>query len=127
MKSEGKDEKEEDKKISLNEKVVKALEEDIESLLSKLKGCMDGNDFSNYKMLINNLKDTVNLKQSLDWKLMYSEYSVPVDSEHFQKQVSVWEQDGDGNIRNHKVWNVEESKGSFINGKIDMLAEEIRK
>ena len=99
----------EKEKLSLTEKVVKALDEDINSLLDKLKASLDNNDFSGYKMFINNLKDTVNLKQSLDWKLLYSEYRIQVSGDTFQKQVAVWEQNGDGNIRNHKVWNVEES------------------
>ena len=99
----------EKEKISLTEKVVKALDKDIDSLLDKLKASLDNNNFSNYKMFINNLKDTVNLKQSLDWKLLYSEYKTQVSGNDFQKQVAVWEQNGDGNIRNHKVWNVEEN------------------
>ena len=94
---------------SLTEKVVKALDEDTDSLLGKLKASLDNNNFSNYKMFINNLKDTVNLKQSLDWKLLYSEYSTQVSGDTFQKQVAVWEQNGDGNIKNHKIWNVEEN------------------
>ena len=100
--------KEDEKKITLTEKVVKALDEDIDSLLGKLQSSIKGDAFSNYKMFINNLKDTVELKQSLDWKLMYSEYSTQVDSNTLQKQIAIWEQNGDGNIRNHKVWNVEE-------------------
>ena len=99
----------EKEKLSLTEKVVKALDEDIDLLISKLHASLSNNDFSGYKMLVNNLTNTVGLKQSLDWKLLYSEYSTQVSGDTLQKQVAVWEQNGDGNIKNHKVWNVEES------------------
>jgi hypothetical protein len=49
------------------------------------------------------IKETMNLIDLYDWKLKYSEYNTTEG-----KQVAVWEQNGDGQIRNHKVWNVED-------------------
>ena len=52
--------------ISLREKAIQALKIDIDSLLNKLKVSLDNNNFSNYKMLINNLKDTIELMNTLE-------------------------------------------------------------
>ena len=56
----------ENEKLSLTEKAIQALKVDIDSLLDKLKVSLDNNNFSNYKMLINNLKDTIELMNILE-------------------------------------------------------------
>ena len=53
-------------KPSLKEKAIQTLKVDIDSLLDKLKVSLDNNNFSNYKMLINNLKDTIELMNTLE-------------------------------------------------------------
>ena len=53
-------------KLSLTEKAIQALKIDIDSLLDKLKVSLDNNNFPNYKMLINNLKDTIELMKTLE-------------------------------------------------------------
>ena len=55
-----------EQKPSLTEKAVQALKADIDSLLDKLKVSLDNNNFPNYKMLINNLKDTIELLNTLE-------------------------------------------------------------
>ena len=56
----------EDEKISLTEKAIQTLKVDIDLLLDKSKASLDNNNFSNYKMLINNLKDTIELLNTLE-------------------------------------------------------------
>ena len=49
------------------------------------------------------IKETLNILEIYDWKFMYSTYRTDEG-----KQVSIWEQNGEGLIRNHKVWDVKE-------------------
>ena len=57
-----------------------------------------------YISTLKSLRETLDLINKYDWKLMYSEYGLTQD----QQQVSVWEQNHDNQIRNHKVWNAVE-------------------
>jgi len=58
--------------------------------------------FNEIKMV----KEILNLLEMYDWKLMYSNYSTTDDEGSWIRQVAVWEQNGEGLIRKHKVWNV---------------------
>lgn len=49
------------------------------------------------------LKDTLSLIKEYDWELKYSEYKTDG-----HKEVTVWEQNHSGEIRNHKKWVVNE-------------------
>lgn len=57
-----------------------------------------------YKNLINALREVLMLIDRYDFKIMYREYW---DVDKNKKQVAIWEQNGEGIVRNHKVWNVE--------------------
>jgi hypothetical protein len=64
-----------------------------------------------YIATLKSLRETLELISKYDWRLRYSEYYARVDTPNGsknQKQVAVWEQDNSGQIRNHKVWEVEE-------------------
>jgi len=61
--------------------------------------------FNEIKMV----KEILNLLEMYDWKLMYSNYGTTDNEGNWIKQVAVWEQNGEGLIRKHKVWNVVEA------------------
>lgn len=84
----------------------------IETIVDKLKMRLDhfreyansdeNKAFNEIKMV----KEILNLIEMYDWKLMYSNYGTTDNEGNFIKQVAVWEQNGEGLIRKHKVWNV---------------------
>ena len=112
--------KEEYNKISEYNKLNKKLEDflydnqnSMERIITKLKiklGCYEECGHGIYKAneALNEMKvirEIMNLIDTYDWKLMYSEYKVIEDGQEVT-QIAVWEQNGDGLIRSHKVWNV---------------------
>jgi len=62
----------------------------------------ENKSFNEIKMV----KEILNLLEMYDWKLMYSNYGTTDNEGNWIKQVSVWEQNGEGLVRKHKVWNV---------------------
>jgi|GEM_PF-5505993 len=81
----------------------------VETVLDKLKirlnrfseyaGSNETKNFNEIKMV----KEILNLIDTYDWKNMNATYHTGE-----VKQISIWEQNGNGQIRNHKVWNVVE-------------------
>lgn len=92
--------------ISFNENIVDFLKQEERSLRKKASKMLRIEDFPMYTKIINSYEKVVELIKDYDWQLKYSEYRL--GNENGQKQVSVWEQNGDGQIKNHKIWNVEE-------------------
>jgi hypothetical protein len=82
----------------------------LEKMITKLKNslseqkCNLKRNASDSLNEIKVIREIMNLLDLYDWKLKYSEYNTSEG-----KQVAIWEQNGDGQIRNHKVWNVEDS------------------
>ena len=62
--------------------------------------------FNEIKMV----KEILNLLEMYYWKLMYSEYYTGE-----VKQIAIWEQNGEGLIRKHKIWNVIDALDSVTN------------
>jgi len=96
------------KEREFNDDVVHFLKEEEKKLRMHLNDCLSRKDTGMYKNLIQAYEKVVELIKKYDWQLMYSEYDIPVDSEHKQREVAIWEQNGDENIRNHKVWSISE-------------------
>ena len=88
------------------EEIVKNLKLEANKLSNKITKLNDKHDMNLYIACIKSLKETLDLISRYDWKLIYSEYTVKGDSDNDVKQVSVWEQNHDNQIRNHKIWNV---------------------
>lgn len=84
--------------------------------------------FNEIKMV----KEILNLLDMYDWKTMHSTYHTGD-----VKQVAIWEQNGDGLIRNHKVWNVVDVQdvatkmtkeaGSIIGESLKSVSENLNK
>ena len=103
--------------VKLNDKLAK-IRESLSSINSSQSYQSRSNDMNLYISTLKSLRETLDLISKYDWKLMYSEYEILVsnkDSDRGKlgnevKQVSVWEQNHDNQIKNHKIWNVVESR-----------------
>ena len=83
---------------------VKTLTEDAMSLQQKFHKLQEENNIKGSIDCLRLLKDTLSLIKEYDWHLEYSEYKVDG-----RKQVAVWEQNHCGDIKNHKIWNIDTS------------------
>ena len=110
--------------------IVENLKKEAVLINNRLKKLSEKNDsHSNiYISLVKALRDILDLIKKYDWQLMYSEYStnsiktIHEDESYTlmtpdgfknnkdQKQIAIWEQNHEGNIRNHKVWNLDKIK-----------------
>ncbi|MCD3245291.1 hypothetical protein G8S21_04920 [Clostridium botulinum C] len=100
---------------NFNENVVSFLKQEENMLRNKINKCLEGNNFSMYKNLIQAYEKVVELIKKYDWKLMYSEYKTEDDNGSVNQEVTVWEQNGDKDIRNRKVWTVVDNNVPTIN------------
>ena len=94
--------------MDYKQELVKRLKEDCEVLMKNkipkaLENISDDKGVNTYRNLTKALAENIKVIDEYDWKLMYSEYST---GKKAKKQVAVWEQNNDGEIRNHKVWDV---------------------
>lgn len=83
---------------------VKMLTEDAMSLQQKFYKLQEENNIKGSIDCLRLLKDTLSLIREYDWHLEYSEYKADG-----KKQVAVWEQNHCGDIKNHKIWNIDTS------------------
>ena len=86
---------------SFIEQRIDNLKEEAKMLDESISKTRDRGDFGTYRNLIKAYSDILLLIDRYDWQQKYSEYTT--DEE---KQIAVWEQNSDGNIRDHKVWTV---------------------
>lgn len=107
--------------MNIKEEMVKRLKNDCNVLINKkmpmaLTVANDDRGVGTYRNLTKALAENIKLIEEYDYKLMYSEYTT---GENKQKQVAVWEQNSNGDIRNHKVWDVNGYglKADYVNGK----------
>ena len=98
------------------EETVKTLTNDAMSLQQKFHKLQESGDIRASIDCLRLLKDTLSLIKEYDWHLEYSEYETDG-----HKEVSVWEQNHAGEIRNHMVWNVTDKKNSPDNKWEDLL------
>ena len=117
-----------DKNINIYEETVKTLKQNALLLQEKFHRLQNSHDIKASIDCLRLLKDTLSLIKEYDWHLEYSEYEVDND-----KQISIWEQNHCGDIRNHKIWDVTNKKNDknkwedilrfFIENKQSMLFE----
>lgn len=93
--------------------IVESLKREATGLKNKLTKCSENNDFNMYVQLVKALRETLLLIKQYEWQLMYSEYESGYKTDS-TKQVAVWEQNCDGEIRKHKVWTVINEEGRKI-------------
>lgn len=86
--------------------IVNNLKKEADKLSGRLNKLSESQNISNdYIATIKSLKETLDLINKYDWRLMYSEYK-SIENGKEVPQVSIWEQNHDNQIRNQKVWNV---------------------
>ena len=101
-------------KSSFYDSIVKNLKQEAEKLNRKLTVIRENNqDMNMYISTLKSLRETLELISRYDWKLNYSEYKTEEFGKEI-KQVSIWEQNFEGNIRNHKVWEIFDIKKEEI-------------
>jgi hypothetical protein len=85
--------------------IVLNLKKEADKLNKKLNDIRENNkDMNLYISTLKSLKETLDLINKYDWKLMYSTYGLKEqDSENRNRMISVWEQNHDCQIRNHKM------------------------
>ena len=97
--------------------IVRTLKDEAIELNRKLekirKGCTDDKGMNLYISTLKSLRETLNLIKEYDWQLMYSKYRTKNEDGEWINQVSVWEQDSQNNIRNHKVFHVCDDDKNF--------------
>jgi hypothetical protein len=88
--------------------IVLNLKKEADKLNKKLNDIRENNkDMNLYISTLKSLKETLDLINKYDWKLMYSTYGLKEqDSENRNRMISVWEQNHDCQIRNHKMWKI---------------------
>jgi len=85
--------------------IIINLKSEADKLNKKLIKLRENHDYNGYIATLKSLRETLDLINKYDWQLHYSEYETDG-----RKQVSVWEQNHENNIRNHKIWNVDNDK-----------------
>ena len=90
--------------------IVETLKTEAIELNRKLekirKGCTDDKGMNLYISTLKSLRETLNLIKEYDWQLMYSEYNTTDDNGNLLHQASIWEQNSQNDIRNHKIFSV---------------------
>jgi hypothetical protein len=94
------------------DEIITKLKEEAKCLNDRLKGireCKNPDHMNNYIATLKSLRETLDLIVKYDWQLMYSAYGVTdkdiiSSAEDVLTEISIWEQNHEGQIRNHKVW-----------------------
>ncbi len=84
------------------EGIVKTLKTEANNLVNKLGRAECKNDFGNYLGVVKSLKATLELISSYDWHENHSVYRANDKDD----MISIWEQNSDGNIRNHECYKL---------------------
>lgn len=91
------------------DETVAMLIEDARKLQKKLSNFQENNNFSEALSCMRLLKDTLSLIKEYDWELKYSEYSTDG-----HKEVSIWEQNHCGEIRNIKKYKISDMQSNNV-------------
>jgi len=120
------------------DEIVKGLKLEAQTLSLKL---LNGNGIGGNNtqcasiriMILKALRETLSLIKQYDWQLQYSEYTTDGI-----KQVATWEQNNEGEIKDHKIYNIRipsvyvnicryatgNHMSIFYNGKVDIFKNE---
>jgi glycerol kinase len=112
------------------DEIVKNLKEEAKKLNKKLTTISNNNgDYNTYIAILKSLRETLNLINEYDWQLHYSEYETIGENNSRTKQVAVWKQNSDNQIKNHIVWNIEQKVDldKLTKGIIDNIKNQLNK
>lgn len=97
------------------EGIVKTLKTETNNLVGKLGKVEHNNDFNNYLGIIKSLKATLELVSDYDWHDMHTVYQAKMpNEENYKDMISIWEQNSNGEIRNHERYELV-SKENLVN------------
>jgi hypothetical protein len=92
--------------INFYDEIVSNLKKEANKLNERLTKLREHQNVNNdYIATLKSLRETLELINKYDWKLNYSEYKTVEFGEEIA-MISVWEQNHDSQIRNHKVWKI---------------------
>lgn len=89
------------KEDNQNAKLVNILKNEENKLINKIEKALNEENFGTYKNLISALTNISDIIDKKDWQIKHSEYET-----NGHKEVAIWEQDSNRNIRNYKNWTV---------------------
>jgi hypothetical protein len=112
--------------MSFYDSIIEKLKEEAKCLNDKLysiRECKLSGHMNDYIATLKSLRETLDLIHKYDWQLMYSEYGVEIEDKITVKnddgnqvfevknntstwftEIAVWEQNHEGQVRNHKIW-----------------------
>lgn len=91
---------------SFYDEIVENLKIEAKHLNERFTKTRNNGDFNSCISISRLLKDVLALISQYDWQLKYSKYIIKDDNGNDVKQISIWEQNHDHQIRNHKIWNI---------------------
>jgi hypothetical protein len=95
------------------ESIVQKLKGDAISLTNFLENKRNfSSNLNAYPAAIKSLRETLALIREYDWNLQYSEYET-----QGHKEIAIWEQNGQGQIRNHKHYVISPIASYLFKGK----------
>ena len=97
--------------------IVETLKTEAIELNRKLekirKGCTDDKGMNLYISTLKSLRETLNLIKEYDWQSLSSKYRTKNEDGEWINCVSIWEQNSQNDIRNHKVFHVCDDDKNF--------------
>jgi len=94
--------------------IVNNLKQEAKHLNDKISIFRSKHDIQNCIVALKALRETLDLIKKYDWTLMYSEYGVENTNNQLVTEIAVWEQNHDGQIKNHKFWRTDIEYKKFI-------------
>lgn len=110
------DDKKEEKKTDYFEDKVNTLKSEADKIVKQLNNCRDGNE---YIGRIKSLEKVLELIKIYDWRNESSRYTTGEDN-HIE--VATWEQNSNGEIKNHKRYIVSKS---YDNDNTNLIEQEL--
>jgi len=103
--------KESKEEINFYDGIVNNLKQEAKYLNDRLTRFRNNNEMNGYIATLKSLRETLDLIKKYDWQLMYSEYDIEYKScldgkDKISREIAVWEQNHEGNIRNHNKWKI---------------------
>lgn len=89
------------------ESIIRSLKEDAGKINEGLESNLKRGDINTYISMMKALRTTLELIDEYDWQEYHSVYaSKSPDSDKWIDMISVWEQNNQGNIRNHERYKL---------------------
>lgn len=99
------------------DEIIAKLKENAKTLSKQIESKINSGDIGTVKNLTQALGNTLKIIEEYEYKLMFSKYSTTDEKGRKENRVSVWEQNAEGDIRNHQSFRVvDDYKNGFEKG-----------